>query len=120
MGKFGRQEGYTLIDTLVVVADRVSVALALAREREALRERAALFTRLAAFGFAINASLDVTTAHSRIVAAVAEALQADIVTLVVRDPGSGEDRIVAVRRSLPTAWPVPPPLQVARSRCPAV
>jgi len=84
------------LDTLVVVADRVSVALALARERQALRERAALFTRLAAFGSAVNASLDLTTAHSRIVAAVSEALQTDIVTLVLRDPTTGEDRIVAL------------------------
>ncbi|MFL5684823.1 MAG: diguanylate cyclase [Chloroflexota bacterium] len=84
------------LDTLVVVADRVSVALALAREREALRERAALFTRLAAFASAVNASLDLSTAHSRIVAAVAEAMQTDIVTLVLRDPGTGEDRIVAI------------------------
>ncbi|HET9083475.1 MAG TPA: sensor domain-containing diguanylate cyclase, partial [Candidatus Limnocylindrales bacterium] len=84
------------LDTLVVVADRVSVALALAREREALRERAALFTRLAAFGSAVNASLDLTTAHSRIVASVAEAMQADIVTLVLRDAATGEDRIVAM------------------------
>jgi len=84
------------LDTLVVVADRVSVALALAREREALRERAALFTRLAAFGSAVNASLDLASAHSRIVAAVAEAMQVDIVTLVLRDPATGEDRIVAV------------------------
>src|SRR6185503_17214445 len=82
------------LDTLVVVADRVSVALALARERQALRERAALFTRLAAFGSAVNASLDLNTAHSRIVAAVSEALATDIVTLVLRDPTSGEDRIV--------------------------
>ena len=84
------------LDTLVVVADRVSVALALGREREALRERAALFTRLAAFGSAVNASLDVTTAHSRIVAAVAEALETDIVSLIVRDPATGDDRIVAI------------------------
>jgi diguanylate cyclase (GGDEF)-like protein len=84
------------LDTLVVVGDRVSVALALGRERDALRERAALFTRLAAFGSAVNASLDITTAYSRIVAAVAEALQTDIVSLILRDPASGEDRIVAV------------------------
>ena len=84
------------LDTLIVVADRVSVALALAREREALRERAALFTRLAAFGSAVNASLDLATAHDRIVAAVAEAMQSDIVTLVLRDPATGEDRIVAI------------------------
>ena len=83
------------LDTLIVVADRVSVALALGREREALRERAALFARLVTFGSAVNASLDVTTAHSRIVAAVAEAIPTDIVTLILRDPASGEDRIVA-------------------------
>jgi diguanylate cyclase (GGDEF)-like protein len=84
------------LDTMVVVADRVSAALALAREREALRNRAALFTRLAAFGSAVNASLDLATAHNRIVGAVAEALETDIVTLILRDPVSGDDRIVAI------------------------
>src|SRR5262249_7426666 len=68
-------------------------ALALARERDALRERADLFARLAAFGSAINASLETDTAHPAIVRNVAVALETDIVTLIVRDPVTGEDRI---------------------------
>jgi diguanylate cyclase (GGDEF)-like protein len=84
------------LDTMVLVGDRVAGALALAREREALRERAALFTRLAAFGSSVTASLDLATAHAAIVASVAEALQSDIVSLVLRDPATGDDRIVAI------------------------
>ena len=52
--------------------------------------------RLAAFGNAINASLDLATAHAAIVGAVADVLQVDIVSLVLRDPATGEDRIVAI------------------------
>ncbi len=84
------------LDTMVVVGDRISAALALAREREALRERAEVFARLAAFGSSVTASLDLETAHTAIVASVAAALQADIVTLVLRDPATGDDRIVAI------------------------
>ena len=85
------------LDTMVVVGDRISVALALAREREALRERAVLFARLAAFGSSVTASLDLETAHAAIVESVSEALQVDIVTLILRDPATGDDRIVAIR-----------------------
>jgi diguanylate cyclase (GGDEF)-like protein len=85
------------LDTMVLVGDRVAAALALAREREALRERATLFARLAAFGSSVTASLDLATAHEAIVESVADALQADIVTLVLRDPATGDDRIVAIR-----------------------
>jgi diguanylate cyclase (GGDEF)-like protein len=85
------------LDTMVLVGDRVAAALALAREREALRERATLFARLAAFGSSITASLDLATAHEAIVESVADALQADIVTLVLRDPATGDDRITAIR-----------------------
>lgn len=83
-------------DTMVLVGDRVAAALELGRERQALRERADLFTRLAAFGTAINVSLDADRAHQAIVDAVAVALQTDIVALVVRDPEHGEDRIMAM------------------------
>ena len=85
------------LDTMVLVGDRVAAALALAREREALRERATLFARMAAFGSSVTASLDLATAHEAIVESVADALQADIVTLILRDPATGDDRIVAIR-----------------------
>jgi len=85
------------LDTMTVVGDRVAVALALGRERQALQERAELFGRLARFGSAINASLDPETAHESIIGAVADVLAVDITTLVVRDPTTGDDRIVAIR-----------------------
>jgi diguanylate cyclase (GGDEF)-like protein len=83
-------------DTLVLIGDRVSAALALSREREALRDRAEMFARLAAFGSAINASLDSDTAHTAIVQSVATALETDIVALTLRDPTTGDDRIAAI------------------------
>ena len=55
------------LDTMTVVGDRVAVALALGRERQALQERAALFGRLARFGSAINASLEPVTAYESII-----------------------------------------------------
>ena len=85
------------LDTMIVVGDRVAAALALGRERQALQERAELFGRLARFGSAINASLDSATANEAIIGAVADMLQVDITTLILRDPASGEDRIVAIR-----------------------
>ncbi len=95
-GRDDRRLDGTDRDTMVVVGDRVAASLALAGERKALLERAALFTRLAAFGSAINASLDKPTAHAAIVQAVAGALGSDIVTLILRDPATGEDRIAAL------------------------
>src|SRR5688572_22702121 len=85
------------LDTMTVVGDRVAAALALGRERQVIHERAELFGRLATFGSAINASLDPATAHESIIGAVAEVLEVDITTLILRDPSSGEDRIVAIR-----------------------
>ena len=85
------------LDTMTVVGDRVAAALALGRERQALQERAELFGRLARFGSAINASLEPATAHESIIGAVADMLLVDITTLILRDPTTGEDRIVAIR-----------------------
>ena len=85
------------LDTMKIVGDRVAAALALGRERQALQERAELFGRLARFGSAINASLDAATANEAIIGAVADMLEVDITTLILRDPTSGEDRIVAIR-----------------------
>ena len=85
------------LDTMIVVGDRVAAALALGRERQALQERADLFGRLARFGSAINASLDPVTAHESIIVAVADVLEVDITTLILRDQLTGEDRIVAIR-----------------------
>ncbi len=85
------------LDTMIVVGDRVAAALALGHERQALQERAELFGRLARFGSAINASLEPATAHESIIGAVADMLEVDVTTLVLRDRATGEDRIVAIR-----------------------
>jgi diguanylate cyclase (GGDEF)-like protein len=85
------------LETMTVVGDRVAAALALGRERRALQERAELFGRLARFGSAINASLDPATAHESIIRAVADVLEVDVTTLILRDRPTGEDRIVAIR-----------------------
>ncbi|HUP54716.1 MAG TPA: GAF domain-containing protein, partial [Methylomirabilota bacterium] len=74
------------LETMVVVGDRVAAALALGRERQALQERAELFGRLARFGSAINASLESATANEAIIGAVADMLETDITTLILRDP----------------------------------
>jgi diguanylate cyclase (GGDEF)-like protein len=84
-------------DTMALIGDRVASALALAREREALRDRADLFARLAGFGMTISASLDLANAHQTIIGAVAEVLETDIAALVLREPLTGEDRIVAMQ-----------------------
>lgn len=83
-------------EALVVIGDRLAASMALTMERGAILARAALFTRLAAFGTAVNASLEQSTAYASIVRGVAAALEADIVTLVLRDSAAGEDRIVAI------------------------
>lgn len=86
----------TDLNTLVVVGDRIAASMALAAERTALMARVALFGRLATFGSEVNASLDQPTAHSAIVRAVSTALDAEIVTLILRDPATGDDRIAAL------------------------
>lgn len=84
-------------DTMILVGDRLASALALAREREALRERADLFDRLARFGSAINASLEAGRVHEAIISAVSEVLATDVTVLTLRESGTGLDRIVAMR-----------------------
>ena len=83
-------------DTMVLIGDRIAAALALAREREALRERADVFGRMARFGSAITASLEPETAYAAIVGSIAVALETDIASLILRDEASGDDRIVAI------------------------
>jgi diguanylate cyclase (GGDEF)-like protein len=82
--------------TLILVADRVASALALARERQALEDRAAVFGRLIRFGTAIDADLGSEAVHGAVVRSIADVLDATTVTLVVRDVASGEDRIAAM------------------------
>jgi diguanylate cyclase (GGDEF)-like protein len=78
-----------------LVADRLSTALALSRERESLARRATVSGRLVAFGSAVAAALDRPTLHERIVSAASEAVGAAGVTLAVRDEPQGGYRVVA-------------------------
>src|SRR5688500_8103214 len=69
------------LDTMIVVGDRVAVALALGRERQALQERAALFGRLARFGSALHVTLEPMTPYESIIGFVADLLYCDVPTL---------------------------------------
>lgn len=82
-------------DTLVLIADRIASALALARERAALEQRAVMFGRLIRFGAAIEAGMGSQAVQRTVVGSVADVLDASTVSLVICDPVSGEDRIVA-------------------------
>lgn len=83
-------------DTLILVADRVASALALAGERAALQERAAVFGRLIRFGTAIDADLGSEAVQAAVVRSVSDVLGTSSTTLVVRDVATGQDRIAAI------------------------
>lgn len=88
-------------DALVLIADRIASALALAEERGALAERAAMFGRLVAFSATINDRLDGDAVRANVVRSTADVLGASDVTLVLRDPDSGEDRVAAMHGADP-------------------
>ncbi len=75
--------------SLTVVADRLAAALALAREREVLAARAAIFERLVRYSERIGAVLGEAELYPLCVAALDGVVRADLVGLVVRDRASG-------------------------------
>jgi diguanylate cyclase (GGDEF)-like protein len=79
----------TDLGSVLLVADRLASALALARERRWLAERADLFQRLASFGNSITSSLDAETLYPGIVEGVREVLESDIAVLTVLDRSTG-------------------------------
>ena len=79
----------TDLGSVLLVADRLASALALARERRALAERADLFQRLTAFGASITGSLDAETLYPAIVDGVRTVLESDIAVLTVLDRSTG-------------------------------
>ena len=83
----------TLDDTdfgsVQLVADRLASALALARERRSLAERADLFQRLTAFGASVTGSLDAETLYPAIVDGVRNVLESDIAVLTVLERSTG-------------------------------
>jgi diguanylate cyclase (GGDEF)-like protein len=79
----------TDLGSVLLVADRLASALALARERGWLAERADLFQRLAAFGNSVTGSLDAPTLYPTIVDGVRRVLESDIAVLTVLDRATG-------------------------------
>ena len=86
----------TDLGSVLLVADRLASALALARERRWLAERADLFQRLASFGSSITGSLDAETLYPAIVDGVRRVLESDIAVLTVLDRSTGRYHIRAM------------------------
>lgn len=79
-----------------IVADRLSAALALGRERQKLTERAALLDRLTAFATRLGSSLDPATMDDEVAGGAAAVVPADSVVLVNRDEAAGTYVVNAV------------------------
>ena len=82
--------------TMQIVADRLSAALALGRERQKLTERAALLDRLTAFATVLGSSLDPATMEDEVATGAATVIPADSVVLINRDEVSEKFIIFAV------------------------
>ncbi len=70
---------------VATVGDRLAAALALARERARLAERAAIFQRIVEFSARVNGLLDETDLYQAVVNAVAIVVPADLVAITVLD-----------------------------------
>jgi diguanylate cyclase (GGDEF)-like protein len=81
--------------TITLIGDRLAGALALAREREALARRAALFEGLTGFASLMTATLAPDELYQRIASSVSTVIPCDSVTLTALDAESGEFRIAA-------------------------
>jgi len=81
--------------TVVTVADRLAVALALARERASLAERADMFRRLLAFAAKINGVLAPDQLYRSIIDAVDGVVSADLLGLTVLDRTTATYRVRA-------------------------
>jgi diguanylate cyclase (GGDEF)-like protein len=98
------------VDTLALVADRMASALALARERETLAERAERFRRLTSFATAVNATLDPDRVHQAIVDEIRDVFACDAVGLTVLDRSTGQYtiRAVAGKQQMYVGLPITP------------
>jgi diguanylate cyclase (GGDEF)-like protein len=85
--------------TMQIVADRLSAALALGRERQKLTERAALLDRLTTFATVLGTSLDPATMDDEVAVGAEVVIPADAVVLVNRDEVSERFLIVSVAGS---------------------
>ncbi|HET9853263.1 MAG TPA: diguanylate cyclase [Candidatus Limnocylindrales bacterium] len=82
--------------TMQIVADRLSAALALGRERQKLTERAALLDRLTTFATVLGSSLDPATMDDEVATGAQKVIPADSVVLVSRDDVSEKFLVLAV------------------------
>lgn len=80
----------TDLGSVLLVADRLASALALARERRWLAERADLFQRLASFGGSVTGSLDAKTLYPTIVEGIRRVLSSDFAVLTILDRATGQ------------------------------
>ncbi len=79
----------TDLGSVLLVADRLASALALARERRSLADRVELFQRLTDFGASVTGSLDSATLYPAIVDGVRRVLDSDLAVLSVLDRATG-------------------------------
>ena len=82
--------------TMQIVADRLSAALALGRERQKLTERAALLDRLTTFATVLGSSLDPATMDDEVANGAGVVVPADAIVLINRDEVSDKFVIVSV------------------------
>ena len=80
----------TDLGSVLLVADRLASALALARERRWLAERADLFQHLASFGGSVTGSLDAETLYPTIVGGIRRVLASDFAVLTILDRATGQ------------------------------
>jgi diguanylate cyclase (GGDEF)-like protein/PAS domain S-box-containing protein len=85
------------------VAERLSVALVLGREQQAVADRARLFTALAGFSRTANATLDADRLMPALADAIVEVLAVDTLNLVTIDRATGRFLVRAVRGGLDPA-----------------
>lgn len=83
------------LEIIRLVADRLAAALALARERRELAERAQLLQRVVTFGEVVNSTLDGAILYDRIVAGVTGVVHADSAILTLLDRSDGSYRLRA-------------------------
>jgi diguanylate cyclase (GGDEF)-like protein/PAS domain S-box-containing protein len=85
------------------IAERLSVALVLGREQQALTERARLFAALSQFARAANSTLESERLLPSLVTGIGEVIEADIVGLTVLDRATGRYLVRAVTGAIDPA-----------------
>jgi diguanylate cyclase (GGDEF)-like protein len=85
----------------LAVADRLSTAILLGRQQQALAERARLFARLNDFARAVNTNLQAERLWPGLVDALAEIVPGDVIALTALERSSGR-YLVRAARGLPT------------------